>query len=193
MSTTAPTNDFLLQSAKKQLGFKPTAQVSLNGIDSIVPHQRYLSEKLALMTSLSLFNPPNLSSAVGVDRIGRCPESILKSWRGFWESILTRSMYVIPRVCWIPNMPNNLCSLQSKDNRGWAVSFPPFIHFTRRTHHYLLDGYITCLREGCGKRIVSLDSSKYANAQDGGITRGYGAFTAYQVTPYSPKMGASVC
>ena len=32
MSTTASTNDFLLESAKKQLGFKPTAQVSLNDV-----------------------------------------------------------------------------------------------------------------------------------------------------------------
>jgi len=60
MSTTASTNDFLLQSAKKQLGFMPTAHVSLNDVDTIAPHQRYLSE-LALMTSLPPFNPPNLS------------------------------------------------------------------------------------------------------------------------------------
>jgi len=50
MSTTVPTNEFLLKSAKKQLGFKPTAQVSLNDVDSLVPHQRDLSE-LVLMTS----------------------------------------------------------------------------------------------------------------------------------------------
>lgn len=61
MSTTASTNDFLLQSAKKQLGFMPTAHVSLNDVDTIAPHQRCLSEQLALMTSLPPFNPPNIS------------------------------------------------------------------------------------------------------------------------------------
>jgi len=48
-----------------------------------------------------------------------------------------------------------------------------------------LDGHITCLREGCNKSVVPLGSSEHANAQDGGITRGFGAFTSYQVTPPS--------
>lgn len=55
MSITAISNDFLLKSAKGQLGFKQTAQVSLNDVDSLPPHQRCLSEQLVLMTSLSLF------------------------------------------------------------------------------------------------------------------------------------------
>ena len=62
MSTAAPTNSFLLESAKKQLGFKPTALVSLNDVDNIAPHQRYLSEQLVLMNSLPPFNPFNPSS-----------------------------------------------------------------------------------------------------------------------------------
>jgi len=43
---------------------------------------------------------------------------------------------------------------------------PPTIHSTRRTHHCLLDGYITCLREGCNERTVQLDSSRHANFPD---------------------------
>ena len=59
MSATVPTNEFLLKSAKKQLGFKPSAQVSLNDVGSLVPHQRYLSEQLVLITFSiqSLFVP----------------------------------------------------------------------------------------------------------------------------------------
>lgn len=79
MSTTAPTDDFLLAAAKKQLGFKPTAQVSLNDVDSLPPHQRYLSEQLVLMTSLPLFNPPVPLSPIDVDRIGPCLKSISES------------------------------------------------------------------------------------------------------------------
>jgi len=62
MSTATPTNSFLLESAKKQLGFKPTALVSLNDVDNIAPHQRYLSEQLVLMKSLPPFNPFNPSA-----------------------------------------------------------------------------------------------------------------------------------
>lgn len=61
------------------------------------------------------------------------------------------------------------------------------VHFTRRIRPFLLDGYITCLREGCNKRVVPLESSKDANAKDGGIARGFGAFTAYQVTSSPSK------
>lgn len=57
MLTIAPTNEFLLKSAKKQLGFNPADPVSLNDADRIAPHQRYLSEQLVLMTSLPLLNP----------------------------------------------------------------------------------------------------------------------------------------
>ena len=35
MSSTAVSHDFLLKSAKGQLGFKPTAHVSLNDVDSL--------------------------------------------------------------------------------------------------------------------------------------------------------------
>jgi len=51
MSTPSLANKFLLKSAQKQLGFKPTAHVSLNYVDTIPPHQRYLSEQLVLMKS----------------------------------------------------------------------------------------------------------------------------------------------
>lgn len=61
MSATTSTNDFLLESAKKQLGLQPNAQVSLNDVGTIAPHQRYLSEQPALMTSLPPFNSPNPS------------------------------------------------------------------------------------------------------------------------------------
>ena len=51
MSTPALANKYLLKSAQKQLGFRPTAHVSLNYVDTIPPHQRYLSEQLVLMKS----------------------------------------------------------------------------------------------------------------------------------------------
>ena len=79
MSTTTPTNDFLLRAAKKQLGFKSAVQVSLSDVDTIAPHQRYLSERPMLMTSLPLFNPPLPPFPTDVDRIGWCLESILKN------------------------------------------------------------------------------------------------------------------
>lgn len=37
MSTTAPTNEFLLKTAKEQFGFKPTTQVSLNYVGTPAP------------------------------------------------------------------------------------------------------------------------------------------------------------
>lgn len=95
-------------------------------------------------------------------------------------------------VCWIPNTSNDLCSSQYRGNLSWAVSFSPLVHFMRRTRHCLLDGYVTCLREGCNNRNVPLDKSTHANARDGGITRGYGAFAAYQVISYPPKTSAPV-
>ena len=58
------------------------------------------------------------------------------------------------------------------------------IHTSHAQHLNLLDGYVTCLREGCGRTVVQLDSSIDSNAGDGGITRGFGAFTAYQVTAF---------
>jgi hypothetical protein len=79
MSTTALSNDFLLDSAKKQLGFKPTAQVSLSDVDSLRPHQRYLSEQRVLMTSLPSFNPLALLCGFDVDRTTLFPKNILKS------------------------------------------------------------------------------------------------------------------
>ena len=51
-----------------------------------------------------------------------------------------------------------------------------------------LDGYITCLRQGCNSGMIPLDSSGDADAKDGGITRGFGAFTAYQVPPPLKKI-----
>jgi hypothetical protein len=57
----------------------------------------------------------------------------------------------------------------------------------RLTHPYLLDGSIRCLRDGCYRKVIPLESSKDANAGDGGITRGFGAFTAYQVTTVPPN------
>ena len=57
MSTTTLPNDFLLKSAKRQLGFKPNAKVSLNDVDGLPLHQRCLSEQLVLMTPLLPFNP----------------------------------------------------------------------------------------------------------------------------------------
>ena len=95
-------------------------------------------------------------------------------------------------VCWFPNTSNDLCSSQYRENLSRAVSFSPLIRFTRRTRHYILDGYVMCLREGCNKRVIRLDNSTHANARDGGITRGYGAFTAYQVISYPPKTSAPV-
>ena len=79
MSATAPTNEFLLKSAKKQLGFKPTAQVSLNYVDTRPPHQRYLSEQLVLIIPFFPFNLLVLHCTIYVDRIGQSPESISES------------------------------------------------------------------------------------------------------------------
>lgn len=65
------------------------------------------------------------------------------------------------------------------------------IPLPRRTLCFL-DGYVTCLREGCNKKTIPLDSSKDASAKDGGVTRGFGALTAYQVTSSPPKCVSSV-
>lgn len=85
MLTPALTNEFLLKSAQKQLGFKPTAQVSLNDVDTIVPHQRCLSEQLVLMTSFphsipySLLAPLMSIGLDGPERVSRRVEETFRS------------------------------------------------------------------------------------------------------------------
>lgn len=75
MLTTALSNGFLLESAKGQLGYKPTAQVSLNDVDGLPSHQRCLSEQLVLMTSI----PRLILCYIDVDRITRFLRNTLKN------------------------------------------------------------------------------------------------------------------
>ena len=79
MSTPAVTNKFLLKSAQKQLGFRPTAQVSLNYVDTISPHQRCLSEQLVLMNSFLHSIPLFPTCTIDANRIRRSLRNILKS------------------------------------------------------------------------------------------------------------------
>jgi len=91
-------------------------------------------------------------------------------------------MCVVPRPC----RPRKHISqslqftIQRQPMLGCELLLPP-IELSGRTQPCLPDGSVTCLREGCNKASVPLDSSKDADAKDGGITRGFGSFTAYQV------------
>ena len=77
MSTTTLPEDFLLKSAKRQLGFKPNAQVSLNDVDRLPP--MILSEQLVLMTPLLPLNSFIPLCDLNGDRTMWFPWNTLKS------------------------------------------------------------------------------------------------------------------